>query len=100
MLKISIVEGRNERRLVFEGKLIAPWAAELGPACEQARAGLNGRELIVEVKNLVAINQGGERVLLHLMSQGIKFRGCGVFTRHLLRQLARRMKRKAEEVEP
>jgi hypothetical protein len=99
MLKISIVEGRNERRLVLEGKLIAPWAAELGPACEQARAGLNGRELIVEL-NLMAINQGGEKVLLDLMSEGVKFRGCGVFARHLLRQLAQRMKRKAEGIEP
>jgi hypothetical protein len=100
MLKISIVEGRNERRLVLEGKLIAPWAAELRPACEQAIAGLNGREFIVELKNLTGINQGGEKVLLDLMSEGIKFRGCGVFTRHLLRQLAQRMKREAEGVEP
>jgi hypothetical protein len=100
MLKISIVEGRNERRLVLEGKLIAPWAAELRPACEQAMASLDGRELIVELKNLTGINQGGEMVLLDLMSEGIKFRGYGVFARHLLRQLAHRMKGKAEGVEP
>lgn len=100
MLKISIVESRNERRLILEGKLIAPWTAELRPACEEARAGLNGRELIVELKNLLAINQGGEIVLLDLMNEGVKFRGCGVFTRHLLKQLAQRMKRQAEGVEP
>jgi hypothetical protein len=100
MLKISIVDGRNERRLVLEGKLIAPWTAELRPACEQARTGLNGRELIVELKNLMAINQGGEIVLLDLMNEGVKVRGCGVFTRHLLRQLAQRRKRKSEGIEP
>ncbi len=29
MLKISVVDSRIERRLVLEGKLIAPWVAEL-----------------------------------------------------------------------
>ena len=29
MLKISIVEVRNKRRLLVEGMLIAPWSAEL-----------------------------------------------------------------------
>lgn len=90
MLKISIVENRTQRRLVLEGKLVAPWAGELGPACEKAKADLGGRELIVEVKNLTTINQAGENVLIELMKEGIKFRGFGVYTKHMLKQLARR----------
>ena len=90
MLKICIVENRNQRRLVLEGKLIAPWAAELRPACEKAKADLGDRELVVEMKNLTAINQAGENLLLELMREGVKFRGSGVFTRHLLKELARR----------
>ena len=91
MLKISIVEHRSQRRLVLEGKLIAPWAAELRPACEKAKANLGDRELVVEVRNLTAINQAGENVLLELMKEGVKFRGGGVFTRHLLKELCRRV---------
>jgi hypothetical protein len=91
MLKISIVENRARRRLVLEGKLIAPWAAELRPACEKAKADLGDRELVVEVKNLTAINQAGENVLLELMREGVKFRGCGVFTKHLLKELTRKV---------
>jgi hypothetical protein len=91
MLKISIVENRAQRRLVLEGKLIAPWAAELRPACEKAKADLGDRELVVEVKNLTAINQAGENVLLELMREGVKFRGCGVFTKHLLKELTRKV---------
>ncbi|HLJ88865.1 MAG TPA: hypothetical protein VKZ53_18745 [Candidatus Angelobacter sp.] len=89
MLKISIVDVRAQRRLVIEGKLIAPWADELRRAWEQAKAGLNGRELVVEVKDLTAINQAGENILLEFMKHGVNLRGYGVFTRHLLRQLAR-----------
>jgi anti-anti-sigma regulatory factor len=97
MLKISIIEGRNQRRLVLEGKLIAPWAAELRPAYQQAAAGLDGRELVVEVKDVTAINQAGENVLLELIKQGVKFRSYGVFTTHILKQIGRRINRKPGE---
>jgi len=97
MFKVSVVESRNQRRLVLEGKLIAPWAEELRTACEVARSDLDGRELVVEVKNLTAINQAGENVLLELMQQGVKFRSCGIFTKHVLKVLARRARIDGEE---
>jgi|SRR5215469_8401388 len=97
MFKVSVIESRNQRRLVLEGKLIAPWAEELRTACEVARSDLDGRELVVEVKNLTAINQAGENVLLELMQQGVKFRSCGIFTRHVLKVLARRARIDGEE---
>jgi anti-anti-sigma regulatory factor len=90
MLKICTVENRSQRRLVLEGKLVAPWAGELRVACEKARADLGDRELVVDVKNLTAISQAGENVLIELMTEGVKFRGSGVFTKHMLKQLARR----------
>ncbi len=93
MLRISIHEVRNERRLIVEGKLIAPWSDELKTACDRARADLDGRELVVELTNLTAISQQGENALFGLMSEGVKFRGCGVFTKQVLRQLARRTRK-------
>ena len=93
MLKISIVEGRKQRRLVAEGWLVAPWSDELKAACERAASGLNGRELVIDLKNLTRISQQGEDLLLKLMQQGLKCRGCGVFTNQLLKQLGRRLRR-------
>jgi len=87
MLRISVVESPRRCRLVVEGKLIAPWTAELAAACEKARADLDGRELIVDLRNLTAIGAEGESVLLQLMSEKVKFR-CGVFTKEVLRRLA------------
>ena len=97
MLKISIVEGRNQRRLVVEGKLLAPWADELTRACEKARADLHNRDLVVEVKNVTVISQAGENVLLALMNDGVKLRAHGVFTKRVLKQLARRVRRSVQE---
>ncbi len=91
MLKISIVEGRKQRRLVVEGKLVAPWSDELKAACERAGSGLDGRELVVDLKNLTTISQQGEDLLLELMKQGVRFRGCGVFTKEILKQAARQI---------
>ena len=90
MLKISLVDCRTQLRLIVEGKLIAPWAAELRSACEEARAKLCGRELVVEMKHVTTISQEGENVILELINGGIRFRGHGVFTKRVLKQLTRR----------
>ena len=88
MLRISIVERRNQRRLVLEGKLVAPWAHELKPAYQEASADQNDRELVIDVKGLTAISEDGENVLLELMKAGACFRCAGVFTKHVLKRLA------------
>ena len=87
-MKISLVEGSRERKLIVEGTLVPPWTSELAIACEKARESLEGRELVVDLRGLTRIGQEGERVLLQLMRSKIKLR-CGVFVSELLRQLVR-----------
>jgi hypothetical protein len=99
MLKISIVEAHNQRRLLVEGMLVAPWSAELISTCDKAKEGLDGRELLVELVNLTAISHEGENALIALMNDGMKFRGCGVFAKQVLRQLARRARKPIQESE-
>jgi hypothetical protein len=96
MFKISIIDRRHQRRLVLEGKLVAPWTTELRAVCERARADLHHRELVVDIKNLIAISQEGENLLLELMKEGTTFRSRGVFTKHVLAQLARRARRNVQ----
>jgi len=97
MLKISLVDGHARRRLIVEGKLIAPWAAELRSACEKARADLNGRELVVEMKHLTTISQEGENVIVELINEDVTFCSSGVFAKHILKQLTRRARRELRE---
>ena len=97
MLRISIVERRNQRRLVLEGKLVAPWADELKSAYEKANADLNGRELVIDVKSLTTINADGENVLLELLKQKASFRSAGLFTKHVLKRLALKNRRDVRE---
>jgi anti-anti-sigma regulatory factor len=79
--------------LQLEGKLIGPWAAELARVWRQATADPNGRALIIDVKGLTAISEDGENVLLDLMKEGASFRSSGVFTKQVLKRMARTIRR-------
>lgn len=94
MLKISLVDGQRQRRLIVEGTLVAPWVSEFAIAWEKARADLKGRELIVDLRSLTGIGPEGERVLLQLMKDKTKLQ-CGVYVRELLRELVRSTQLKA-----
>jgi anti-anti-sigma regulatory factor len=97
MLKISILDTPSHRRLVVEGKLIDPWAAELRSAWREAAANLNDHELVIDVKDLTAISEDGENVLLELMKEGARFRSSGVFTKQVLKRLARKIRGNVQE---
>ena len=86
MLKITVVEHPRQRRLIVEGRLIAPWATELASAYQTARTDLQDRQLVVDLRSLTAIGPEGEEVLLQLMRGKIKFL-CGVYMKEVLRQL-------------
>jgi hypothetical protein len=98
MLKISLIDSPRQRRVVVEGKFIAPWAAELRNACQEASADLRNRELVIEMKHVTTIGQEAQNVIVDLLNRGIKFRCNGVFTKHVLRQLTRRANRNLGEM--
>jgi hypothetical protein len=98
MLKISVIDSPRQRRLIVEGKLIAPWAIELKNACQQATADLRGRKLVIEMKHVIRISPEGENVILELISQGIRFRCSGMFTKHVLKELTRRASRNVRDI--
>ena len=93
MLKISVVDNRTQRRLVLEGRLVAPWVAELWTVWKEAKEELDGRELMIDMENVMVVSQEAENALLQMMNDGARFRCSGVLTKHVLQQLKRRCKR-------
>jgi len=85
MLKISLVDNARQRRVIVEGKLIAPWTAEARNACQEARADLRGRELVIEMQHLTTSSQEGENVIIELINEGIRLRCYGVFTKQVVK---------------
>ena len=90
MLKISVAANDGQRRLVVEGKLIGPWVSELRSACDKAREDVQNDKLVIDLKNLTAISEEAETVLLELMNERVTVRASGVFAKEILKQLARR----------
>jgi anti-anti-sigma regulatory factor len=97
MFGISMVDDRSQRGLTAEGMLIDARASELKIAYDQARSDLRDRELMIDVNNITRISQAGENFLLELMKEGVTFRSRGVFTKHVLVQLARRVRNNGRE---
>jgi hypothetical protein len=93
MLKISIVDSHTQRRLILEGRLVAPWVAELKTAWRRAKADCDGRELVIDMENVMVVSQEAENTLMQMMNDGARFRSSGVLTKHVLQQLKRRCKR-------
>ena len=99
MLKISLVNGTGQLRMVVEGTLVPPWTDELATACAKTRTDLQGRELIVDLRGITAISPEGENVLRQLMMNKTRLQ-CGVFLREILRQLARTTQQCLEKNDP
>ena len=90
MFKLSMVETRDQRRLVLEGRLVSPWTEEVTGAWRRAQTDLEGRKLVVDLTDVTVISRDGEETILNLMREGARFTCGGVLTKHLVRQLARR----------
>jgi hypothetical protein len=69
----------------------------LKSACEEAKADLRNRELVIDLRCLTATSEEGEKVLLELLSEGVKFRSSGVFMKLAMKQLSQKNRRYSQE---
>jgi hypothetical protein len=88
MLKVTIIEAQDQRKLVLEGTLVQPWIAALKNIWSAAGDELGERRLVVDLNNVTTISEDGESTLLELMKEGAKFSCAGVFTKYLVGKMA------------
>jgi hypothetical protein len=89
MLKISTIDSPIQRRLILEGSLVEPWVSELTRYWHTAAKGLEGRKVVIDLKNVTVISQEGKKALSALMIEGAKFACGGIHNKHVLKQLRR-----------
>ncbi len=92
VLKISVYHTDSQFQLVLEGKVTAPWIAELTAEWKRVLVQLDGREVVIDLRNVTLISEEGEALLYQVMLAGARFRCSGVLTKHLIRELMRRKK--------
>ena len=93
VLKITITDLSDEQRWSLQGQLVGQWAAELKSRWSEARHVGDTRRRIVELIDVTTIDRDGEAVLTEIMSQSVKFIASDVYTKHLLRNLRKELKR-------
>jgi hypothetical protein len=93
VLKITITDLPDEQRWSLQGHLVGQWAVELQSTWREARHAGDTRRCIVELIQVTSIDRNGEAVLAEIMSQGAEFIASDVYTKHLLRNLRRQLKR-------
>jgi hypothetical protein len=93
VLKIAITDLSDEQRWTLQGQLVGQWAAELRSTWREAHHAEDTRKRIVELIEVTSIDRNGEEVLAEIMSQGAEFVSGDVYTKHLLRNLRRELKR-------
>ena len=87
MLKITTIETEAQRRLILDGGIVGPWAAELDKAWQSARDSLGARKLLVDLTGVTVISQDGTQILNKMKSDGAEFVCRGVYVKHVLRNL-------------
>jgi hypothetical protein len=92
MFKISVVESDGEQRLILEGTLVHPWTAEVEKAWRRVASGESDHKPIIDLQNVTAINRDGEETLYKLMGQGARFLCVDVFTKDVLKRVAKKIR--------
>ena len=85
MLKITILNGRKEQRLIVEGRLVESYVSELELVWNQVREAGRSRHTIVDLSGAMWIDPRGEAALITMIAEGARLTSKGVYNKHLNR---------------
>ena len=84
MLRISISDSGSERRWFIQGRLVEPWVSELENVWEASRCEREERSCVVDLTDVTAIDERGEKVLKAMRQAGAVLIACGAYTSHVV----------------
>jgi hypothetical protein len=84
MIRITITGDVLEQRWVVQGRLVAPWVAELEKAWEKESRHGDGRRRVVDLNEVTLIDKRGEEILMAMRRAGAVLVACGLYTSHVV----------------
>ena len=87
MLRITVSPAPDAIRVVLEGRLVDAWVAEAGTAWDRARAGRGSRPLEVDLREVLAIDEGGRALIARMSGDGARLLVCGCAMREMVREI-------------
>jgi len=87
MLRITVTETASEQRWILQGRLTGSTVEELITSWRANRRCQPSRSCVVDLNEITSIDKDGEKVLLMMLRDGVKFVATGLYTKHLLESL-------------
>ncbi len=84
MLRITINDGPSEQRWTLQGRLVAPWVAELEASWKNSHNRRDARRCVVDLSDVTLIDSQGENALRMMSKAGAEFIACGVYVKHVV----------------
>jgi len=84
MLRVSYADNTEGQRWNLSGCLAGPWVGELRSCWTQARERAPRAPLVVDLKEVVFIDEAGERLLAEMESSGAQLIAAGVDNQHVI----------------
>jgi len=95
MLRIMITDNPVEQRWILQGRLVAPWIAELETSWKK-RIRHEMRRCVVDLTEVTVIDKRGEKVLKAMRRAGAELVARGVYLRHLVDDINSEWKREVK----
>jgi ABC-type transporter Mla MlaB component len=93
MLRVSTRNERSRTVLVVEGRLSEDYVQVVEACCNEAIS--TGAIVHLHLRHVSTVDGAGRALLLRLAAKGVRLRGSGVYTSHLIRELTRTGKNSA-----
>jgi hypothetical protein len=94
MLRITITDGAVEQRWILQGRLVAPWVAELETCWKKSRSRHDMRKCVVDLSEVTLIDKRGEKLLKTMRRAGAELIASGVYTKHVVEGIDSQCKRR------
>jgi anti-anti-sigma regulatory factor len=93
MMRITVLDGKAELRLMVEGKLTGPYIPELESAWNQARQEAGRRPIVVDLSGVSSIDPAAEAALTAMVSEGARLRAKGLYFTCIAKRLMNRARK-------
>jgi anti-anti-sigma regulatory factor len=93
MLKVTIHEEGPCIRLVLEGRLCGPCAAEADRAWRDALSRASNHKIRIDLAGVTFVDSEGELLLMNMLRQRAAIQAGGVLMNHLIEELRQRVVR-------
>jgi hypothetical protein len=102
MLRVSYSDAEDGQRWSLCGRLAGPWVDELRSCWQQARKRAPLARVVVDLKDVLFIDEAGEKLLAEMKKSGAELVAAGVENKHVIATLrngaGRSMRRRLEDL--